>query len=41
MRINHSVAFTDDGACTNQAESFFSRLRRAELGQHHHQARIR
>ena len=35
-RINHSVAFSDDGACTNQAESFFSRLRRAEIGTHHH-----
>jgi transposase-like protein len=35
-RINHSVAFSLDGACTNQAESCFSRLRRAELGQHHH-----
>lgn len=35
-RINHSVAFSRDGACTNQAESFFSRLRRAEIGQHHH-----
>ena len=35
-RINHSVAFSDDGACTNQAESYFSRLRRAEFGQHHH-----
>ena len=35
-RINHSVAFLDDGACTNQAESYFSRLRRAEFGQHHH-----
>src|SRR6185312_1025465 len=35
-RINHSVAFSKDGACTNQAESFFSRLRRAEWGQHHH-----
>ena len=34
-RINHSFAFSDDGACTNQAESFFSRLRRAEFGQHH------
>lgn len=22
-RVNHSVAFMDDGACTNQAESFF------------------
>jgi transposase-like protein len=35
-RINHSIAFVDDGACTNQAESYFSRLRRAEWGQHHH-----
>jgi hypothetical protein len=35
-RINHSVAFSDDGACTNQAESFFSRLRRSEIGVHHH-----
>jgi transposase-like protein len=35
-RINHSVAYSLDGACTNQAESFFSRMRRAELGQHHH-----
>lgn len=35
-RINHSVAFMDEGVCTNQAESFFSRLRRAEWGQHHH-----
>ena len=36
LRINHSVAFSKDGACTNLAESFFSRLRRAEIGQHHH-----
>lgn len=35
-RINHSVAFKDKDACTNQAESFFSRLRRAEIGTHHH-----
>lgn len=35
-RINHSVAFVDEDACTNQAESYFSRLRRAEWGQHHH-----
>ena len=35
-RVNHSVEFkSDDGACTNQAESFFSRLRRAEFGIHH------
>ena len=25
-----------DGACTNDAESFLSRLRRAEAGHHHH-----
>jgi transposase-like protein len=34
-RINHSVAFSKDGACTNQAESYFARLRRAEMGVHH------
>lgn len=35
-RINHQEAYSMDGACTNQAESFFSRLRRAEVGTHHH-----
>jgi transposase-like protein len=35
-RINHSQAYSDGEACTNQAESFFSRLRRAEIGTHHH-----
>lgn len=35
-RINHSLAYSMDGACTNQAESYFSRLRRAVMGQHHH-----
>lgn len=35
-RVNHSVAFMDEGVCTNQAESYFSRLRRAEVGTHHH-----
>ena len=34
-RVNHSIAVHDEGADTNQAESFFSRLRRAEIGQHH------
>lgn len=38
MRINHQVAYSLDGACTNMAESFFSRLRRAEVGIHHHVA---
>lgn len=35
-RINHQKAYSTDEACTNQAESFFSRLRRAEIGTHHH-----
>jgi transposase-like protein len=35
-RINHQEAYSDDGACTNMAEEFFSRMRRAEIGHHHH-----
>ncbi|MFJ6025317.1 IS1595 family transposase [Brevundimonas sp. NPDC092305] len=35
-RINHSEAYSLNGACTNMVESFFSRLRRAEAGIHHH-----
>ncbi|HVZ27731.1 MAG TPA: IS1595 family transposase [Rhizomicrobium sp.] len=35
-RINHQEAYSDGEACTNQAESYFSRLRRAEMGHHHH-----
>ena len=35
-RINHSLTYSDGYACTNQAESFFSRLRRMEVGTHHH-----
>lgn len=35
-RVNHSVEYSNDDACTNQAESFFSRIRRAEIGHHHH-----
>jgi transposase-like protein len=35
-RINHEEAYSFDGACTNQAEEYFSRLRRAEIGVHHH-----
>ncbi|MGA9796296.1 MAG: IS1595 family transposase [Rhizomicrobium sp.] len=35
-RINHKEAYSADGACTNMAEEFFSRLRRAEIGHHHH-----
>jgi hypothetical protein len=36
-RINHSTNYSDrNGTSTNMAESFFSRLRRAEIGIHHH-----
>jgi transposase-like protein len=35
-RINHEECYSDGEACTNNAESFFSRMRRAEIGTHHH-----
>ena len=38
-RVNHSVEYATGPACvvnTNQMESFFSRLRRFEIGTHHH-----
>jgi ISXO2-like transposase domain len=36
LRVNHSREFkSDEGACANEAESWFSRLRRAEMGIHH------
>src|SRR6202049_900217 len=35
-RINHQEAYSLDGACTDMAEEYFSRLRRAEVGIHHH-----
>jgi transposase-like protein len=35
-RINHRLAYSDGEGCMNMAESFFSRLRRAEIGTHHH-----
>lgn len=37
-QINHKLQYSDkeSGACTNQAESFFSRMRRAEIGVNHH-----
>jgi hypothetical protein len=36
-RVNHSQEYMgEDGACSNQAESYFSRYRRMEFGQHHH-----
>ena len=35
-RINHSEMYADGESCTNQVESFFSRLRKMVGGQHHH-----
>ena len=35
-RINHSESYVTEEANTNQAESYFSRLRRMVDGQHHH-----
>ncbi|MGH6878794.1 MAG: transposase [Rhizomicrobium sp.] len=34
-RLNHEEAYSLDGACTDQAESYFSRIRRAEMSHHH------
>jgi transposase-like protein len=34
-RVNHSQIYSDHGKHTNWAESYFSRLRRMVLGQHH------
>ena len=34
-RINHSEAYSTLESCTNQVESYFSRLRRMIRGQHH------
>jgi hypothetical protein len=35
-RINHSEGYSTVDGCPNMAESFFSRLRRAEIGTHDH-----
>src|SRR3954471_5402752 len=35
-QINHSVEYANDDACTNGAESFFSRARHGEIGHYHH-----
>jgi transposase-like protein len=37
-RIDHQQAYSLNGVYSNGAESFFSRLRRAEMGHHHHVA---
>ncbi len=39
-RINHQQAYSLNGACTNWAEEYFSRLRRAEIGHHHNIAGV-
>lgn len=36
LRINHKRCYAEGEVSTNLAESFFSRLRRMELGIHHH-----
>jgi len=38
QRINHTDGYSLDGVHTNNAESFHSRMRRAEIGHHHHLA---
>lgn len=35
-RVNHSQCYSDHGKHTNMVESYFSRLRRMVVGQHHH-----
>ena len=34
-QVRHKIQYSNDGVCTNQAESIFSRLRRSEMGTHH------
>ncbi len=37
QRIDHQMLYSDTrGVYTNGAEEFFSRMRRAEIGHHHH-----
>ena len=36
QRIDHQAAYSLGGVYTNGAEEFFSRMRRAEIGHHHH-----
>jgi len=39
-RIDHQAAYSDRGVYSNGAEGYFSRLRRAEVGHHHHVAGV-
>ncbi len=38
LRIDHGQAYSLNAASTNWAESYFSRLRRGEIGHFHHLA---
>lgn len=38
MNLPRAILLAIGESCTNQAESFFSRKPRAEIGQHHHVA---
>ena len=38
QRIDHGQAYSDHGVYSNGAEEFFSRMRREEIGHHHHVA---
>ena len=38
--VSCTTGYSIDGACTNGAESFFSRMRRGERGHHHHIAGV-
>ncbi len=38
QRIDHREAYSHGGVYTNGAEELFSRMRRAEIGHHHHVA---
>lgn len=40
-RVNHSVEYmSEQGACSNQAESFFARFRRFQHGQIHRMGQL-
>jgi ISXO2-like transposase domain len=39
-RINHQEAYCEGRACTNGTEEFFNRMRRTEIGRHHHIAAV-
>jgi len=41
QRVNHSVEYlSEDGACSNQAESYFARFRRMQKGQIHRMGQL-